>query len=142
MRTSETGKRLWFLSILIASMRVVIQIWKNICVINVEDWRIKKNGFSSLLYLHWWKFYFKNIFENKLFEKCPCSELFWSAFSRIWTEYEEILCISPYSVQMRENADQNNSEYAHFLRSGRRTLRTTRMKKYLSSAYIIWINKN
>ena len=94
MRTSETGKRLWFLSILIASMRVVIQIWKNICVINVEDWRIKKNGFSSLLYLHWWKFYFKNIFENKLFEKCPCSELFWSAVSRIWTEYEEILCIS------------------------------------------------
>ena len=23
----------------------------------------------------------------------------------------------PYSVQMRENADQNNSEYGHFLRS-------------------------
>ena len=23
-------------------------------------------------------------------------------------------CISPYSVQMRENADQNNSEYGHF----------------------------
>ena len=26
-------------------------------------------------------------------------------------------CISPYSVQMRENADQNNSEYRHFSRS-------------------------
>ena len=25
----------------------------------------------------------------------------------------------PYSVQMRENTDQNNSEYGHFLRSGR-----------------------
>ena len=25
--------------------------------------------------------------------------------------------ISPYSVRMRENADQNNSEYGHFLRS-------------------------
>ena len=25
-------------------------------------------------------------------------------FSRIWTEYGEILCISPYSVRMRENA--------------------------------------
>ena len=24
---------------------------------------------------------------------------------------------TPYSVQMRENADQNNSEYGHFLRS-------------------------
>ena len=28
-----------------------------------------------------------------------------------------ILSISPYSVQMRENTDQNNSEYGHFLRS-------------------------
>ena len=25
--------------------------------------------------------------------------------------------ISPYSVRMRENTDQNNSEYGHFLRS-------------------------
>ena len=50
-----------------------------------------------------------------LHEKCPYSELFWSEFSRIRTEYEEILCISQYSVQMRENTDQNNSEYGHFL---------------------------
>ena len=27
------------------------------------------------------------------------------------------ISISPYSVQMRENADQNNSEYGHFSRS-------------------------
>ena len=27
-------------------------------------------------------------------------------------------CISRYSVRMRENADQNNSEYGNFLRSG------------------------
>ena len=36
------------------------------------------------------------------------------------TEGLRILCvlrISPYSVQMRENTDQNNSEYRHFLRS-------------------------
>ena len=32
---------------------------------------------------------------------------FWSVFSRIRAEYGEILCISPYSVQMRENTDQN-----------------------------------
>ena len=51
-------------------------------------------------------------------KKYPCSELFWSAFSRIRTEYGEILCISPYSVQMPENTDQNNSEYKHFSRSG------------------------
>ena len=31
---------------------------------------------------------------------------FWSVFSRIWTKYREILCISPYSVQMLENKDQ------------------------------------
>ena len=43
-------------------------------------------------------------------KKCPYSELFWSVFSRIRTEYEEILCISPYSVRMSENTNQNNSE--------------------------------
>ena len=48
-------------------------------------------------------------------EKRPYSELFWSAFSRIQTEYGEIFRISPYSVRMRENADQNNSKYGHFL---------------------------
>ena len=37
-----------------------------------------------------------------LHEKCP---------------YLEILRIFPYSFQMRENTDQKNSEYRHFLRS-------------------------
>ena len=48
-------------------------------------------------------------------EKWPCSELFWPVFSLIRAEYG--VSISPYSVQMRENADQNNSEYGHILRS-------------------------
>ena len=52
----------------------------------------------------------------RLRKKCPYSELFWSAFSRIRTEYGEIPSISPYSFRMRENADQNNSEYGHFSR--------------------------
>ena len=43
------------------------------------------------------------------------SELLWSTFSRIWLEYGHISCISPYSVRMRENTDQNNSKYGHFL---------------------------
>ena len=47
-------------------------------------------------------------------EKCPHSDLFWSIFSRIRIEYREIRGISPYSARMRENADQNNSEYGHF----------------------------
>ena len=52
-----------------------------------------------------------------LCEKGFYSELFWSVVSRIRTEYGEKLRISPYSVRMRENADQNNSEYGQFLRS-------------------------
>ena len=32
-------------------------------------------------------------------------------------EYGEILHVSPYSVRMRQNADQNNSEGGDFLRS-------------------------
>ena len=51
-------------------------------------------------------------------EKCPYSGFFWSVFSRIWTEYGEILRISAYSVRMRQNADQKNSKYGHFSRSG------------------------
>ena len=47
-------------------------------------------------------------------EKYLYSELFWSTFSRIWTEYGEIRGIS---VQIRGHADQNNSEYGHVLRS-------------------------
>ena len=50
-------------------------------------------------------------------KKYPYSELFWSVFSRIRTEYGEIRSISLYSVQIRENADQNNSDYGHFSRS-------------------------
>ena len=52
-----------------------------------------------------------------LCEKCQYSEFFWSVFSRIQTEYEEIRSISPYSVQMRENKDQNNSEHGYFSHS-------------------------
>ena len=35
-------------------------------------------------------------------KKCPCSELFWSGFSRIWIEYGEVQSISPYSVRLRK----------------------------------------
>ena len=46
------------------------------------------------------------VWRVQLCEKCPCSEFFWSAFSRIWTEYRGLLCKSACSVQMWENADQ------------------------------------
>ena len=51
-------------------------------------------------------------------KKCPYSELLWSVFSRIWTEYGEIRGISLFSVRIRENTEQNDSEYGHFSRSG------------------------
>ena len=44
-------------------------------------------------------------------KKCPYSEFFMSVFSSISTVYGEILCISPYSVRMRENTDHKKSEY-------------------------------
>ena len=55
-------------------------------------------------------------------EKCPYLELFWYTFSCIRTEYGEMLRIqtfriSLYSVRMRKNKDQNNSEYGGLLRS-------------------------
>ena len=52
---------------------------------------------------------------STLRKKSSYSEVFWPVFSRIRTEYGEILRISPYSVRMRENVDQNISEYGHFL---------------------------
>ena len=52
-----------------------------------------------------------------MLKKCHYSELFWSAFFCIPTEYKEILRIFPYLVRMSENAEQNNSKYSHFLRS-------------------------
>ena len=57
-----------------------------------------------------------NIYDPRR-KTCPYSELFWSAFSRIRTEYGEIWSISPYSGQMEENTERNNSKYGHFLRS-------------------------
>ena len=50
--------------------------------------------------------------ENRLY-----SELFWSVFSYIWTEFGDIRSISPYSVRVLENTDQKNSKYRLFLRS-------------------------
>ena len=61
-----------------------------------------------------WEYYSKgnHFLKLTLREKNPYSELFWSAFSCIRTEYGEILSISSYSVQMRENADQTGTLFA------------------------------
>ena len=56
-----------------------------------------------------WIYYLVLLFTPR--EKSPNRELFWSAFSCIR------IGISPYSVQMQENSNQNNSKYGQFLRS-------------------------
>ena len=66
---------------------------------------------ATILVLRSWVWF---CIKNTLREKCPYSELFWFAFYRIWTEYGEILRISLYSVQMRENAEQNKFEYTFY----------------------------
>ena len=47
-------------------------------------------------------------FRRKLYclKSVQIRSFFWSVFSRIRAEYEEIRSISPYSVWMRENTDQ------------------------------------
>ena len=57
-----------------------------------------------------------------LLEKEPLQKvsIFGAILVRIFPELElnteRYKSISPYSFQMRENADHNNSEYGHFLR--------------------------
>ena len=53
------------------------------------------------------------VLESSLCEEYPYLEFFCSVFSRIWTEYGEILRISPHLVKMRETTDQKSSEYGH-----------------------------
>ena len=52
--------------------------------------------------------------EGSLPKECPYSDFFWSYFPA----FGLILHISPYSVQIRENTDQKNSEHELLPRSG------------------------
>ena len=69
------------------------------------------------LWLGMYKSEVQRLNKLSLLEKCPYLEIFWSVFSRIQTGNGDIRSISPYSVRMRENVDQKNSEYEHFSRS-------------------------
>ena len=98
----------------------------------------RRPRFSENVIFLWEIYIFQANYTLALCEKCPYSKLFWSAFLRIWTEYGEIRNISRYSVRMRENGGQNNSEYGHFSCSvvlmipriiQRFTKNTTRMNK-------------
>ena len=56
-----------------------------------------------------------------LHKMCPYSEIFWSVFSRIRTEYGEIRSTSPYSVWRRENTHQKKLPIWHFSRNDYKT---------------------
>ena len=68
-----------------------------------------------------------------LLEKCPYLEIFLSVFSRIRTENREIRNISAYSVRMRRNTDQKNSEYGHFSGSVYSEKKTFQQQKHYFS---------
>ena len=44
--------------------------------------------------------------KNHCLKSVQIRSFFWSAFSRIWTEYGDLRSNSPYSVRIRENTDQ------------------------------------
>ena len=54
-------------------------------------------------------------FQTRYCVKCPYSEIFWSVFSSIWTEYGEMHRISSNSVRMCENADKKTPNTNTFL---------------------------
>ena len=53
-----------------------------------------------------------------LHKNCPYSELFWSGFFLAFSRIRTAFVFSPNAGKCGKNADQNNSEYGHFLRSG------------------------
>ena len=68
------------------------------------------------------KYSWKKVVSCTLHKKCPYSELFWSAFfphfSAFGPNTPYLSVFSPNARKCGKNADQNNSEHGHFLRSG------------------------
>ena len=58
-------------------------------------------------------------------EKCRIRSFPGLYFPAFGLNIFRILCVSPYSVRMRENADKKNSEYGHF------SLSATLFQKFL-----------
>ena len=63
-------------------------------------------------------------------KKCPYSKLFWAAF------FPHFPVFNPNAGKYGKNADQNNSEYAHFLRSVRQMIRNegSEITRYMSGS--------
>ena len=95
-------KNLWSISFLHKFLFVVPIIRRNFLphMLNQRFFLYIKKGLLRVA--------FQKLKKTTLRKKCPYSRLLWSVFSRIRTEYGEIRSISPYSVRIRENADQTN----------------------------------
>ena len=76
--------------------------------------------------------YFQNVIRKTyIYIPSPLSET-----PLAYIHYGEILCISPYSVQMQENTDRKKSEYGNFSRSVHST-KTLSVRFYI----FIWISQ-
>ena len=75
-------------------------------------------------------------------EKCPYSKFFSSAFSCIRTNYGDIRSIFPYSVWMRENTDQNDSNTDTFHAVYLIKKRLTLLQVTLSNTFIWCFGNN
>ena len=106
----------------------------------LTDWLTGRLPRSALFYRDSFIIMFPTLLKRTdlpLRKKSPYSELLWSVFSRIRTEY---WCISPYTIRMRENSDQNNSKCWHFSRSVHYAI--SQASQHHLSIHINWIPKN
>ena len=98
-----------------------------------------------LVWLFYWKIldisYASYIF-SILREKCPFSEFYWSAFSRIQTEYGKILRISLHLVLMVGKTDRKNSEYGPILHSVAYYFKTWNLEKVYPEIILTYITWN
>ena len=75
-------------------------------------------------------------------EKCPYSELFWSVFSRIWTEYGEILRISHFQSKCGKIRTRKTPNTGTFYAVLRLVFGDLFIEKSLSEAKWIMEGKN
>ena len=88
----------------------LLKFCQTCCIFNRK--KLSLHCFQDFLFKMLFYIYLSHFFQQgqgSLREKCPYSEFFWPVFSRIRTEYGELLCISLYSVRMREDTDQKTS---------------------------------
>ena len=72
---------------------------------NFTEWKVSKYGVFSGPYFPAFRLNTGKYGKHRV-KSIQIRSFFWSPFSRISTEYGEILCICPFCVRMRESTDQ------------------------------------